>query len=517
MTDKRNVIKATAVVTIFALAGKALGFIREMIIADKFGTTFRSDAYFIGLAGPDFIGNVIIGSVLVVVFIPMYASYLHNNDEKQTVKLLNNTASVLLLVLSVIILAGIPLAPVLVKLIAPEMEGDSFRIAVQVSRIVFPAMLFTGFSNLYGPLLNVYKHFSTPSMSQLIQNLFIIIAAVLLCRFMGVSGLAVGFLVGAIAQFAVMLPAMRRNSLGFSFDLALSPGFIKMLRLWVPLFFVGIVSAANDLVNRSLAAGLDVGSVSAINFSNRIRETTFLLAAVPLATAVFPLMSEYVAKKNHTELAGIIRFALRLTTFVAFPMCLAMLIYSHDIVRILFQRGMFNTNSTDITSTALIYYSAGALFMGLNYVVIRLYYSFQDSRTPLIAFSAAFLVNLVLGLVLRKYLLVGGIALARSIADMLTFVILALLLKRFITDFSQKDYWMYFLKIGAIGLISISLSRFVYVHFPVPAGILLQSALLGAGMAIAVLVYIIFCKALKIDEAEKIIQILRSKLAPSNV
>jgi len=178
MSEKRNVIKATVVVTAFALAGKVLGFVREMIIADKFGTTFRSDAYFIGLAGPDFIGNIIFGTVLVAGFIPVYASYIHNNDEAQAKKLLNNTGSILLVLILLVVLAGIPLAPRLVGLIAPEMHGSSLVLAVQVTRIVFPAMLFAGFANLYGTLLNMNKHFATPSMGQFIQNIFIVVGAV---------------------------------------------------------------------------------------------------------------------------------------------------------------------------------------------------------------------------------------------------------------------------------------------------------------------------------------------------
>jgi len=424
MLEKKQIAKATLVISIFAVVGKALGFIREIIIAAFFGTTYKTDAYFIGMAGPDFIREIISGSILTAVFIPVYTASLASGNEAETKKLLNTTVTLVLLALTASALLGFPLAPLIVKAIAPEIDAQTFGLAVEITRIIFPAIIFMGLASFYGNLLNVRRHFLTPSLNHTMLNSGIIVGVVLLTARFGIRSLALGFLLGAVLQLVVMLPSLKEKAVSFKLDLLITPEIKKMFIIWMPLFVASFVATANDLVSRSLAAGIGQGNVAGITFANRIRETIWLLCAVPLGTAVFPYLSEYAAKNDMKELEKTISFSIRLTAFLALPLCLIMFFYSEPIVRLMFQRGQFNGNSTLITSSALLYYSTGALFYALNYVIFRVYYSAQDSKTPLYICTAALLINILAGLLLRKNMMVGGIALARSLSDFTAFVLL---------------------------------------------------------------------------------------------
>ena len=437
---------------------------REIIIAAFFGTTYKTDAYFIGMAGPDFIREIISGGVLTAVFIPIYSACLAGTDKKETEKLLNTTVTILLLALVASAFLGYPLAPLIVKTIAPEIDAQTFGLAVDITRIIFPAIIFMGLASFYGSLLNVHRHFFTPSLSQLMLNAGVILGVVALTSNYGVKSLAIGFLAGALLQLIVILPSLKDKAVSYKFELKMTPELKRMFILWGPLFIASFIAAANDLVSRSLAAGIGEGNVAGITFANRIRETIWLLCAVPLGTAVFPYLSDYAARNDLKELEKTLSFSIRLTAFLALPLCLVMLFYSEPIVRLLFQRGQFNAASTLLTSSALLYYSMGALFYALNYVVLRVYYSIQDSKTPLVVYVAALIINVAAGVLLRKNMMVGGIALARSISDLAAFSLLIILLINKYPGMNFKDMGRSMAVISAIALSSAAVSLLVYYN-----------------------------------------------------
>jgi len=490
MSERKKIAEATLIIGAFAVVGKILGFIREIIIAAFFGTTYRTDAYFIGMAGPDFIREIISGSVLTAVFIPVYTAALAKNDPEKTEKFLNTTVAMLTIALVTAAVLGFPLASLVVKAVAPEADGQTFKLAVEITRIIFPAMIFMGLASFYGNLLNVHRHFLTPSMSQAMLNTGVIAGVVLFSSMFGVRSLAIGFLIGAVLQFAVLLPSLKERAVKFRFSFSITPEMKKMFEIWGPLFIASFVATANDLVSRSLAAGIGEGNVAGITFANRIRETIWLLCAVPLGTAVFPYLSEYAAAKNTKELERTISFAVRLTAFLALPLCALMLFYSEPIVRLLFQRGQFNANSTLITSSALVYYSTGALFFALNYVILRIYYSVQDSKTPMKVYTAALVINIVVGLVLRRSLLIGGVALARSLSDLAAFILLVALL---VKKYPEMDFKSIFISTGKMFIISIAgavVSLFAFNAMPQAASTLAGAVKLFAAFAVFAGIYV---------------------------
>lgn len=498
MSEKRKIAEATLIIGVFAVLGKLLGFVREIIIAAFFGTTYKTDAFFIGLAGPDFIREIISGSILTAVFIPVYTASLASKNDEESKKLLNTIATLLIAALVIAAVLGFPLAPLIVRLIAPELDALTFGLAVEITRIIFPAIIFMGLASFYGSLLNVRKHFLTPSLSQLMLNIGIIAGVVLLTARYGVKSLAYGFVAGAMLQLLVMIPSLKEKSVSYKFELKLTPEIKKMFMIGVPLFFATFVATANDLVSRSLATGIGEGNVAGITFANRIRETIWLLCAVPLGTAVFPYLSEYAAKNDLPQLEKTVSFSIRFTAFLALPLCLIMLFYSQPIVRLLFQRGQFDFNSTLITSSALMYFSLGALFYSLNFVILRVYYSIQDSRTPLIIYSGAFVINLAAGILLRKEMMVGGIALARSISDLAAFILLAAFLIKKYPLMKFDGILKNLSKITAIALISVVFS-FIAFGALAESGHIIK---LAAAFSVFAAAYLGFSLLFGIDEVQ---------------
>ncbi|MCX5781736.1 MAG: murein biosynthesis integral membrane protein MurJ [Elusimicrobia bacterium] len=517
MSIKKHIVKATIVILLFSVLGKLFGFAREIIIAAIFGTTSLTDAYFVGLSVPDFFREIISGGILTAVFIPVYASFIQKNESERSLKFINtiSTALALIMVLSVIVF--MPLSGYLVKVFAPDLTEPAFSTAVTIAKIIFPATIFMGIASFYGSLLNVHKHFVAPALTQLMLNLGVIAGVIFLSKKLGVYSLAVGFVAGAVMQLLVLFPSLRLRELSFKFTLQWFSEFKPMFYLWGPLLFASVAGVGIDLVSRALASGLDSGNIAALIFAGRIRETVWLFCGVPLGTAVFPFLSSVHAGNNSQEFKKIVDFAIRITVLFALPFSLFTVIYSKPIISILFERGAFSSFSTEITSSALAFYSIGALFYALNFVVIRIYYSRQDVITPLKIFSIGFVLNLVAGFMLRKYMLVGGVALARSLTDAFCFIAMIIMLKPILAEFKVWGVIKNILQILLISIISLLPLYLVYISIHLPAGLFEKLVFLSVAVFFSVFIYLLLCKLFKVKELDSIYNLLKRKIFPAGV
>lgn len=512
MSIKNKIAKATLIITVFAILGKFLGMVREIIIAAKFGTTISTDAFFLGLIGPESIRDIISGGVLATVFIPVYSKLIAKSSLEDARKFVSTIAIIIFIALAIAVVVGIPLAPYFIKMIAPEIDIKTLGMATDVSRIVFPSILFMGLASFLGSMLNVNKHFLAPALNQTLLNVGIICGVAFLGYKYGINSLAIGFLAGAILQFIITMAALKSNSISFILCFEWSDEMKKMFKLWFLFLLASLAAMANDLVSRSLAAGLETGNISAIIFSNRIRETVWLLCAVPIGTAVFPYLSENAAFKEKEEFSKIFIFSLRLTIFMAFPACLIMLFFSTQIVQLLFERGVFDASSTKITAQALYYFSFGTLFYALNFIVFKVYYSSHNAVLPLKVFCIAFLINLFSGILLRKYLSVGGIALARSLSDIFVFIYLLLSVKRVSVDLDFKNLSINVLKICLASLIGAGISYLIYTIIPQEKNNLELVFRLGGAVLSGIICYIGIGLMFKVQEINSIWKVVKQKL-----
>lgn len=516
MSTKHKIIKATVVIFLFSSFGKALGFLREMLIAARFGTTANTDAYFVGLAGPDFVREIIAGGVLTAVFIPAYAQALKQQSREAADRLFSNISLLMMATLVAAIALGMAFPGAVVRVVAPEFSGESFFAAARVTRILFPAIFFMGVASFYGALLNVHERFVAYSTAQALLNAGIITGVVILAARWGINSIAAGFVLGAVLQWLVLLPSLRALNFRRTLIWGVLPETRKLLIAMVPLFGASLLAVLNDLISRSMAAGLDAGSVSALNFSNRLRETPWLLCGVPLATAVFPFLSHNAGTNERTQFTEIFEFTVRLTSFLAVPVCVFMFLFNVPIIQILFERGMFDASSTAVTAHALRYTSIGAAFYAINFIIMRAYYSTQKVNFLIIPALAGVIVNLLLGLLLRQHWAVGGITLARSASEVVMFLCLLVYLKTFITEVRLAQQFTYIVGISASAIVACLGAMVVYTLLPAHPGLASLTLRLGVAAAIVAVLYGSIGFAFRNTEMHSFVRLLKSRLTHRN-
>jgi putative peptidoglycan lipid II flippase len=518
METRRRITEAATVVGGATLLSRIFGFLRDMIVAQLFGAGTATDAFFVAFRIPNLLRRLVGEGSLTVSFIPVYSSYLTQKSKEESEELVSVCFTVLAFFLLLLTATGILFSPWVVKIIAYGFSQDpeKFRLTVLLTRVMFPYIFFVGLVAWAMGVLNARKHFAGPALAPVLLNLAIIACALLLSARLGepVMALAVGVLLGGIAQLLFQVPFLRRQEirLKLRFDLS-HPGVRRVGALMAPSILGLAVTQLNVIVNTFLASYLPEGSVSYLYYADRLLEFPMGIFAIAIATAVLPSLSEQAAKGKIKEVKETLSFALRLTFFVILPAMVGLVVLRTPILNLLFQRGVFSAFSTEMTAQALLYYALGLVaFAGVR-IIAPVFYSLQDTKTPVKVAFVSLLSNAALGAILMFPLKHGGLALATSLAAGVNCALLAYLLRRKIGPMDIRRIFHSFAK-NMIASILMGVTAYAIVY-PGPwetSGITAEKVtLLGAAVGGGILVYGTVSYFLGGDEMRAAMKLARKK------
>ncbi len=496
MGEQKVIAKAAGIVGGATFLSRIFGFIRDMIVAQFFGTGMATDAFFVAFRIPNLLRRLVGEGALTASFIPVYTEYITQRPREEGDELVKASFSILAIGLLFVATVGILASPWIVRIMAYgfSQEPEKFRLTVALTRLMFPYIFFIGLVALAMGVLNSWKHFFAPALAPVLLNLAIIFCALSFSSMLQepVFSLAFGVLWGGMAQLVFQVPFLQRQGIAWGFLFKpLHPGVKRVARLMAPSVLGLAVTQLNVLVNTLLASYLPEGSVSYLYYADRLLEFPMGIFAIAVATAVLPVMSEHSAKKDWEKLRGTLSFALRLVFFVTLPAMVGLIVLRQPILNLLFQRGAFTAHSTEMTAQALFYYSLGLTgFAGVR-IIVPVFYSLQDTKTPVKVAFVALMVNALLGVALMGPLRHGGLALATSLAAGINFALLVFLLRQRLGRIGLKQIFRSFLKSLGASLIMgvVVLVICLQGEWEKTGASLEKVGLLSVAMLVAIFVY----------------------------
>lgn len=434
-TETHRVARAAGTIGLFTLASRVLGFVRDMVVARVFGASMAADAFFVAFRIPNMLRELLAEGSMSAAFVPVFTEKLTRGSREDAWELASRVFTVLLAVLVGVTCLGILLAPLIVRMIAPGFtdEGNQRELTVLLTRIMFPYLIFIGLSALAMGILNSLRAFALPALSPFCFNVAIIICALWLAPSLETPalGLAVGVLLGGIAQFGIQLPGLIRERMVPQVQWAPSdPGVRRVGSLMLPMVFGLSVTQVNLLVNTLLASFLPEGSVSYLYYGMRLIQFPLGVFGVALATAILPSLSRQAAQGDVAAMARGVEDGLRLILFVTVPALAGLITLRVPIIQTLFQRGAFDAAATAGTASALFAYASGLwAFAGVR-IVASAFYALKDTATPVRVAAIAMTANIVMNLLLMGPLRHAGLALATALAAMINLSLLLVALRR---------------------------------------------------------------------------------------
>ncbi|MTI71802.1 MAG: murein biosynthesis integral membrane protein MurJ [Firmicutes bacterium] len=451
--------KSIFIIMIITLLSRSLGFIRQIILAYIHGTTGFTDAYLMSTMIPVVIFSSI-GIALKIVFIPLYTSISKKSEEKG-MKFTNNIINSVFLITIIMTLNGLIFTEKIVNIFAKGFNEEILKLTIEFTRILFPGVIIIGINFILMGFLNANKNFSIPTFVKIPNNIIIIIS--LFFSIYDFKILIYGSLLGSFIQMVILLYFSYKKGYRYKFVLNFKDEIMhKMIYLVTPVFIGTSVNQLNVIIDRSLASSLTRGSISALNFAEKLNSFVFAVFAASLITVIYPKLSEVSLKENEKEFKECIINSINILFILLIPITIGAMVLSMPIVKFLFQRGEFDISSTVMTSEALFYYSIGIVGFGLRNFLSKVFYSLKDTKTPLINGVLTVFINVGLNFLLIKSMAHKGLALATSLSTIVGVLLLSLSLKRKVGSLNEKKI---FKKFFMVILASIPMGVFImYVN-----------------------------------------------------
>lgn len=506
-----SVFKSTGIVALSTLASRILGFVRDMLLAACFGATGQTDAFFVAFKIPNLFRRFVAEGALTISFIPVYSEYLISKGKDEALALAQKTLTVLLLVLMLLLALGEIFSPQIVAVFAVGFTDQAkIDLAVFLNRIMFPYLFFVSLVAFAMGYLNSHKYFFAPAFAPVFLNVGIIFGVLVLSRYFAqpLVGVAVGVLIGGLLQAALQIPYMVRA--GFKMKLSLDfnhPGIRKIFAMLLPALFGMAVYQINSLIITVLASFLEQGAISYIYYSDRLTELVLGVFIVSIGNVILPEMSRMSAKENYDELKAVYIKSIKAALFMAVPAATALIALGLPIVSTIFMRGSFTPDDAMLTATALLCASLGIPFLALLRLTTPAFYSLKDTRTPVLAATAALGINFACGIALMNTELKhAGLTLALSISSAAQVIILITILRKRLGKLGLSALLTAAVKyiVASVAMLAVCLLISGMIDWT-QATAATRCCVLGIVIAAGIVVYAAACFILRVEELRYIL------------
>jgi putative peptidoglycan lipid II flippase len=448
MSSPGSLLRALATVSGMTLLSRILGFVRDFVIAHGFGAGMATDAFFVAFRLPNLLRRLFAEGAFSQAFVPLLGEYRSRRGDDETKTLIDRTASVLLLAVSVVSLIGIAGAPVLIYVSAPGFSADmdKFALTVELTRVTFPYILFMALVALSAGILNTWSRFAVPAFTPVMLNLAMIGGALFWAPWFDrpIEALAWSVFVGGILQLVIQIPALRKIGMLPRFDFVLKDeGVRRVLRLMGPAVLGVSVGQISLLINTIFASFLPSGSVSWLYYADRLMEFPAGLLGAALGTILLPSLTRSHATDNHSEFSALLDWGLRLTLLLTLPAALALAMLAVPLISTLFQHGAFSATDVMQTRSALVAYSIGLIGLILVKILAPGFYARQNIKTPVKIALVTLAATQAMNVAFYGWLQHAGLALSIGLASCLNAGLLFRGLRRD-GSYRPKEGWRLF-------------------------------------------------------------------------
>lgn len=461
---KEHALKATLSVTLIVFISKAVGFIRDAITLNYFGTTAQSDAY-VNAYGIYYIPILLLTSCITSTMVPLYLDAFGNGGPRRANRFASNCVNLFALFSMVISILMFALAGPLVRLVYPKLSPESARMTVEMTRVMMPSLVFVAVSIVQSSIMNARERYLAGQLSGFPYSIVTIIAAVCFSARYGIYAVAWATAIAGLLQMLVIIP-FHRGVFKYSFRFDIQDARIRrMIVLAVPSMASMAVNELNHMIDRSIASGLNVGDVTAMNAAYRLITFIVGVVVVPITTVMFSRMSQKAAQSDRKAISDILMQCIEVISMILLPIIALGSVFGLDVIKLAYMRGEFNMQSAQNTAWILVMYLAGVIFYGLRDLFNRGFHALQNTRVPLYTSMLTVALNVVLNLILSRFMGAGGLALATSIASMVGVIALFVLLKRRLGRMHARATVIEIAKMlagtGLTAALAMALNRFV--------------------------------------------------------
>ena len=436
---------STAFFSIATAASRVAGLVREIFAASYFGISGAMSAFTIAFQVPNLVRSLFADAAIQAAFVPVFTEKLEHGDRRAAFRLATNMIFVVTLILGALTALFILIAPVLMPLFIPASDQAVADLTVSLSRVLFPILILLGATGMVVGILNSYDRFGALAISPFFWNVSIIIVLVGLAPAFPegdeIYAYAVGVLIGTVVQLAIPLYDLRntpygiRRALRAPFSGRVRAAF-RDLDVRRVLLFMLPVTISLGLINFNLLINSTAGFLvseqapAAIDKAFRIYMLPQGVFSVAVATVLFPTLARFAARGDLDRLRGTTASGMRLILLLLIPATASILVLSEPMIRLVYERGDFDAQATELVATALFWFAFSLPFNGIFLLLTRTFFSLQRPWVPTVVSAINLAITAIAAFALYGPFGVGGIVAGTAIATAATVAAQALVLRR---------------------------------------------------------------------------------------
>jgi putative peptidoglycan lipid II flippase len=509
---KQTVGGAAAIISIAYLLSRLLGLLRDRLLIAHFGVGATLDAYMAAFSLPDLLFTLLVSGAFAVTFIPVFTSKLHQGEEKEAWEMTATLLNLLVIVTVLAAIIGSIFASPIVSVMAAGFHGSEHNLTVNLTRIMLLTPIFFAISSVFGSIQQAKGRFLIYAMASVLYNLGIIFGILVFSHHFGIYGVAWGVVLGTVLQALLQLGGLIGLGVRYKPILKLKLRSVhRVLWLMLPRAIDQGIDQVNFVIEKAIGSTLAVGSVTAYTLANNLKNVPLSLIGSAIATAVFPRLTANVADGKKEELANDVSRTARFILFLSLPSAAFVIVARGYIVRVLYGFGNVET------ANALGWFAGTIVFASLFFLVARIFFAYQDTRTPLIVSLFSIGINVYLSFTLSHHYGVSGLAMAGSTVDALeTITLLAILQLRHIPIGLGRiinGSWRMLAAALVMGAALFELIHYVVPLYASDVGFLVIAPKFGLILGTAVVVYGGVCYLLRLQEGGWFVRRVRELLA----
>lgn len=433
-----SMLRSAATVGGLTLVSRVLGFVRDQLIAFALGTSFVAEAFFVAQRFPNLFRALFAEGAFNNAFVPLFAKRVEGEGEAKARDFAIEVFSFLLAWLIVFSAAAMIAMPVVIYVIAPGFQAnrETFQLAVDLTRICFPYLLFMSLTALQSGVLNSLNRFTAAAAAPILLNV-VMIASNVVAWLLATGNtpntgyiFAWGLFASGIAQYALLAIACRRAGMRLIPRWPrLTPDVKKVISLSIPGIVSGGVMQINLVVATMIATTLP-GAVAFLYYADRLYQLPLGVIGVAIGVVLLPDLSRKLRAGNEAGALSSQNRALELSMFLTLPAAIALMAIPHPIIQTVFEHGAFTRADTYAVAPTVLAFASGLVAFSLSKVFQPGFYAREDTKTPMRFAVISVIVNVVGSLVLSRVMGHVGIALATSLAAWTNTILLGVTLSR---------------------------------------------------------------------------------------
>lgn len=457
-----SVLKAAWIIAVVTIVSKLIGFVRDIIIANYYGAAMVSDAYYYAYQIPS-LSLILLGGVggpFHSATVAIFSKLIPNLQEKPSeyVNKLYSTFMTATIIFFFALSAIMFIFPrQIMGLIISGGSPDMINLAAMHLKIMTPLLVIGGIVGIYYGILIIYRQFMLPNLSPIIMSLAIIGVVIAAPSDQKGYALAWATTIGAILQLIIQYPNIRK--LGYklkpNFAFTNNPEFKEICELLFPAVLSSTVGQIHIYVDMFFTSSISEGAWTAIGYANRVFQFPVGILVTAFLVPLFPIFAKLVADKDYNGIKNYFNKGVGVLFFGAIPIIIGILVVGMDAVRLVFERGLFDEKATFMVTEALWFLSVSIIPYVFRDSITRVYYSFNDSKTPFVVAFSSIVLKLVLNYVLisKMHFGIGGITLSTSLVTLFNACVLGMFITKKM-DMDYKSLFINLLKMVVAGVIT---------------------------------------------------------------